>query len=59
MPLEKSSTNEARSRNIAEMVHSGHPVKQAVAAAYANQRKEQGHSHHKEKEEHEARKYGK
>lgn len=39
MPLEKSGSDAARSRNIAEMVRSGRPVKQAVAAAYRNQRK--------------------
>jgi ribosomal protein L12E/L44/L45/RPP1/RPP2 len=59
MPLEKSSTNDARNRNIAEMIHAGHPPKVAEAAAYANQRKEQGHAHHKEREAHERRKYGK
>jgi hypothetical protein len=59
MPLEKSATNDARNRNIAEMIHSGHPPAQAEAAAYANQRKIEGHTHHKEKEAHERRKYGK
>lgn len=39
MPLEKRSSNEARQRNIHEMIKSGHPIKQAVAAAYAQQRK--------------------
>lgn len=39
MPLTKSSSNAARSRNIAEMVKSGHPMAQAVAAAYDVQRK--------------------
>jgi len=39
MPLEKSRSNAARSRNIREMVRAGHPVKQAVAAAYRNQRR--------------------
>ncbi len=33
MPLEKGSSHEAVSENIAEMVNSGHPQKQAVAAA--------------------------
>jgi hypothetical protein len=39
MPLKKSGSNKARSENIAEMVRAGHPQKQAVAAAYSNQRK--------------------
>ena len=39
MPLEKSGSNVARSRNIAEMIRAGHPRAQAVAASYSNQRK--------------------
>ncbi|MFZ1007889.1 MAG: hypothetical protein WAN65_13695 [Candidatus Sulfotelmatobacter sp.] len=39
MPLKESSSKEARAKNISEMVYSGHPIKQAVAAAYAEQRK--------------------
>lgn len=39
MPLERSSSNPARSRNISEMVRAGHPRKQAIAAAYRQQRK--------------------
>jgi ribosomal protein L12E/L44/L45/RPP1/RPP2 len=42
MPLEKSASNEARSRNIAEMIKAGHPKAQAAAAAYATQRKARG-----------------
>lgn len=38
MPLIKSGSREAVSRNIAEMVHAGHPQKQAVAAALRNAR---------------------
>lgn len=38
MPLVKSATNEARSKNISEMVKSGMPRNQAIAAAYHNQR---------------------
>lgn len=38
MPLEKGSSREVVSRNISEMVHSGHPQKQAVAAALRNAR---------------------
>ena len=33
MPLEKGSGREVVSRNISEMVKSGHPQKQAVAAS--------------------------
>ena len=39
MPLAKGSSNATRSSNIAEMVRAGHPQKQAVAAAYSQQRK--------------------
>ena len=36
MPLEPGSSKSVISENIAEMVHSGHPQKQAVAAAMNN-----------------------
>lgn len=39
MPLIKSSSKKARSQNIAELVRSGRPVKQAVAIAYSVARK--------------------
>jgi hypothetical protein len=39
MPLEKGSSDKTRSRNIAEMRRSGYPAKQAIAAAYSQQRK--------------------
>jgi len=39
MPLIKSKSEKAFHSNIKEMVKAGHPVKQAVAAAYATQRK--------------------
>lgn len=39
MPLKKSGSDKARSSNIGEMIRSGHSRKQAIAAAYANQRK--------------------
>jgi len=41
MPLKKSSSKSAFKSNVKEMVKSGHPVKQAVAAAYATKRKAQ------------------
>lgn len=39
MPLIKSTKEKAFHKNIQEMVKSGHPVKQAVAAAYSEKRK--------------------
>ena len=61
MPLIKSPTNEARNENIHEMIRAGHPPKQAVAAAYANQREAERHTHHErqaERHDHERSKYG-
>jgi len=49
MPLIHSNSKEAFKKNVAEMVHSGHPVNQAVAAAYSVK-------HHVKKDEHEERK---
>lgn len=39
MPLHKGSSREVVSENISEMVHSGHPQRQAVAAALSNARR--------------------
>jgi len=39
MPLIKSKSEKAFKKNVAEMVRAGHPVRQAVAAAYAVKRK--------------------
>lgn len=39
MPLKKSASQAAFKSNVREMVKAGHPVKQAVAAAYSTQRK--------------------
>jgi hypothetical protein len=38
MPLIKSKSEKAFHKNIKEMVKAGHPVKQAVAAAYSQKR---------------------
>jgi hypothetical protein len=38
MPLRRGKSKATRSANIAEMVRSGHPQKQAIAAAYRQQR---------------------
>lgn len=55
MPLIKSGSKKARQENIKEMIASGHPPDQAVAAAYSNQRRYSyhkiGHRNHKRKME--------
>jgi len=43
MPLIKSGSRKAASENISEMVHAGHPQKQAVAAAMRNARQYGAH----------------
>ena len=40
MPLEKGCGKDVRSRNIAEMIKSGRARDQAVAAAFAEQRRQ-------------------
>ena len=39
MPLDKSGSKQAFSRNVSEMMKAGHPQKQALAAAYNIQAK--------------------
>ena len=39
MPLTKSASDSAFRTNLKEMLEAGHPQKQALAAAYATQRK--------------------
>ena len=39
MPLINSSSKQALSANIGEMIKAGHPANQAAAAAYAIQRR--------------------
>jgi hypothetical protein len=43
VPLKAGSNRETVSENISEMVHSGHPQKQAVAAALSQARKSKRH----------------
>jgi hypothetical protein len=42
MPMKKGSSKSVISENIREMIHSGHPPKQAIAAAYASAGKSRG-----------------
>lgn len=61
MPLIHSDTQQAFNKNVAEMIHSGHPQKQAVAAAYSVQRHVKADEHEErkiERENHEKLKYG-
>ena len=56
MPLDRSRTKEARSKNIAELIHSGREPKQAIAIAYSVEREHEGAA--AERHEHEKNKYG-
>lgn len=54
MPLKKGTSKDMFSQNVREMMRSGHPQKQAVAAAYAMQRKsrKRKRKHMPKKDEH-------
>lgn len=54
MPLIKSSSDKARSKNIKREIEAGKPPKQAVAIGYSIQR----NTDHEERISHEKRKYG-
>lgn len=43
MPLKKGTSKATRQENIKEMIASGHEPKQAVAAAYREQRQSASH----------------
>jgi hypothetical protein len=40
MPIHRGCSDKVRSRNISEMFHSGHPLKQAIAASIAFAKKQ-------------------
>ena len=54
MPLDKSDSKEAFSKNVAELMHSGREQKKALAISYSVKREAE-----KERHEHERLKYGK
>lgn len=58
MPLIKSASKEAISSNIREMEASGHPHKQAVAAALHTADEAEHHERKAAREGHEYQKYG-
>jgi len=39
MPLKKGKSKQVFETNVSEMVKSGHPIKQALAASYSEKRK--------------------
>jgi len=62
MPLIKSGSDSARQKNIETEIHSGKPIKQAVAIGYSVQRQSGHNDSHEnriaERHQHERRKYG-
>lgn len=61
MPLIHSKSDAAFKKNVAEMIHAGHPKKQALAAAYSVQRHatvDDADERHIERKAHEKFKYG-
>jgi hypothetical protein len=49
LPLKKGKSKGTRQENIQEMIDAGHPPKEAVAAAYRQQREAQAKPHRKKK----------
>jgi hypothetical protein len=45
MPLKKGKGKKVFQSNVREMMHAGHPQKQALAAAYAQSRKASSKKH--------------
>lgn len=57
MPLKSGSSRETISENIREMRESGHPERQAVAAAMSNARRSKRKHKHRAKVRHHSRRH--